>query len=49
MDRPSHPHVVRTWAVDRIRVQPPTPARARPTAEKNKFRRSAPDSSRKKP
>lgn len=48
MDRPSHPHVVRTWAVDRIRVQAPTQAHVRPQAEKSKARRQAPDSTRKK-
>ncbi len=48
MDRPSHPHVVRTWAVDRIRVQAPTPAHVRPTAEKNKARRQNTDPTRKK-
>lgn len=49
MDRPTHPHVVRTWAVDRIRVQAPTPAHVRPAADTNKQRRDNSDRTRKKP
>jgi len=50
MDRPSHPHVVRTWAVDRIRTHAPAPGgQSRPVPDKTKRRRADKDAARRKP
>ena len=48
MDRPSQPHVIRTWAVDRIRAQ--APAQWKPQrAPKNLKRRANQPPKRRKP
>lgn len=40
MDKGRHPHVVRTWTVERTKVpyRPPQPAKARPSLRQDLFR-----------
>jgi|WetSurMetagenome_2_1015567.scaffolds.fasta_scaffold353127_2 hypothetical protein len=52
MDRPSHPHVIRTWAVDRIRSHSPATSPHNLTPERNERNKTRPvktGSKRRKP
>jgi hypothetical protein len=50
MDKPNHPNVIRTWAVDRTRSRHPAPVAARQTGKrKDSTRPRPPGPGRKKP
>jgi hypothetical protein len=49
MDRPSQPHVVRTWAVDKIRPHVPPPGQNKSAQDKTQRRNPKKGAARRRP